>query len=34
MFSDFIVAKFDFLLLSAVVFVILYYVMELGSDKT
>jgi len=34
MFLEFILAKFDLLLLMAVVFVILYYVMELGNDKT
>ncbi len=34
MFLDYIAAKFDLLLLSGVVFVILYYVMEMGNDKT
>jgi len=34
MFWDFILEKFDLLLLTAIVFVILYYVMKLGNDKT
>lgn len=32
MFLDFIIEKFDLLLLTATVLLILYYVMEMGND--